>query len=259
MVGRIIEHTACNSTYMLTLRWIIKNLLIKLTSSKQHDVTVFFYLRSVHFQKVVKEITLLKMSILINQIIRQEYCCVFLEYNYSIWNFPHCIMDFTYTVKMFLDEFDFVIKYELLLFWCWRLKTPGSEPVFTKSVHSAVMTLEDCVCFCVNESICSGLTLVSGLRPRISSCCWIFWSCCSCFLLSFMSCRTFSPGCWSPLHFQPTSDPRPWCTTDTTLVLTGSKTTPLKKTKKTTRSTLWEPYSPLRAASQGFKNAMSVE
>lgn len=72
-----------------------------------------------------------------------------------------------------------------------------------------------CLLLCVNGRSCFELTVISWLRPRVSSCCWISRSRLSSPPLVFISCRTFSPGCGSPSHFQATSEPWPWYTTDT--------------------------------------------
>lgn len=88
-------------------------------------------------------------------------------------------------------------------------------------MHSTVLVrMWTCVllCECVNEHGRFELTVISWSWPSISSCCWISWSRLSCPLLSFISCRTFSPGCRSPSHFQLiTSEPWPWYTTDMTV------------------------------------------
>lgn len=67
-----------------------------------------------------------------------------------------------------------------------------------------------------NERSCFELTVISWLQLRLSSCCWISWSRLSSPLHSFISCRTFSPGCRSPSELKPASGPQSWCATDTT-------------------------------------------
>lgn len=67
-----------------------------------------------------------------------------------------------------------------------------------------------------NEHSCFELTVISWLQLRVSSCCWISWSRLSSRLQSFISCRTFSPGCRSPSQLQSASGMQSWCATDKT-------------------------------------------
>lgn len=116
----------------------------------------------------------------------------------------------------------------LLYIWCTlviiRYASVYGPTHFCVELQYTTQTVYGCKhldVFCCVSCSCFELTVISWLWPRISSCCWISWSRLSRPLLTFISSRTFSPGCGSPSHFQLTSEPWPWYTTDMT-VLTGN-------------------------------------